>query len=493
MKKCQRKHSLQTAIDLTIKDLVKFRSGFLMTGENEVRSPQFHHDWSRILLEEKGNFAVEAFRESGKSQIVVRSFLLHSLFYPSKDRDYIVIVKATAKQATDKLKEIQREFLAHPILSANIKKIYDSSGDTFTADILNPAGKVVQVRIDAFGKGASLRGLSTYDRRPKVIIVDDPQDKEDSRSETVLASDWEWFLSDLLFLGQSGSGRIFLIGNNLGAGCIIERVFEQAEHLKFKTIKIPALQNGVSAWEDKFTTQYLEQEREDFRKLGKLDVWMRERQCEALADESRVFHREDFRYYGHKTVDDRKKGANIYILIDPASSVDKESCYRAMAVVAVDIDNNWFILDFPYGRWDSAQFTEMLFEKVKQWRPKVVGIEKGMYKQVWEPFLLKEMPRRNIFFDIKGIEHAKQGSKLERIKMLGPRFKSHSIWFPDEAPWLAELESELLGVKREGFTSLYVDLIDALSMTFQIAEIPINSSNRHIDSLPRQSSLITEI
>lgn len=484
---------VEKAIQLTQFDLVKFRRGFLITGEGEVKSPQFHNEWSKILLEGQGHFAVEAFRESGKSQIVLRSFLLHSLFYPAKERDYIVLVKATAKQASDKLKEIQREFLSHPILSANVKKVYDSSGESFSADIIGVDGNIINVRIDAFGKGASLRGLSTYDRRPKIIIVDDPQDKEDSNSETILSKDWDWFLSDLIFLGQAGSGRIFLIGNNLGAGCIIERVFENSENLKFNTRRIAAIENGTSVWEDKFSTEKLLQEREDFRKLGKLDVWMRERMCEALAEENRVFHKEDFRYYSYRLKEERSKGANVYILVDPASSTDKESCYRAIVVVAVDRDNNWFLLDLPYGRWDSAQFMDVLFDKVRQWKPRSVGIEKGMLKQVLEPFLLKEMPRRNCFFDIKDIEHAKQGSKLERVKMLGPRFKAHTIWFPDEAEWLAELENELLGTTKDGFKSLYVDLIDALSMTFQIAETPFNMMGGDIRKLPREAAMTTEV
>ena len=105
MTRAKRKIQIERAISLTESDLVAFRHGFLLTGESEVKSPAFHHEWSDILLKQNGNFAVEAFRESGKSQIVVRSFLLHALFYPSKKNDYIVLVKATATQASSKLKE----------------------------------------------------------------------------------------------------------------------------------------------------------------------------------------------------------------------------------------------------------------------------------------------------------------------------------------------------------------------------------------------------
>lgn len=493
MTRAKRKVQIEKAISLTENDLVAFRHGFLLTGDAEVKSPAFHHEWSDILLNKKGNFAVEAFRESGKSQIVVRSFLLHALFYPSKKNDYIVLVKATATQASSKLKEIQREFLSHPILSANVRKIYDQSGDTFSLDVVGRDGEVVNVRIDAYGKGASMRGLSTYDRRPSTILIDDPQDKEDADSDVILAKDWDWFLSDIMFLGTGKTTRIFMIGNNLGEKCIIERVFAGKELLNFTCVKIPIMDTNGATWKEKYKLEDILKEREDFRRLGKGAIWEREKMCLALAEEDRVFHKDDFRYFGAKTVDNLVKGTNVYFLVDPASSTEKDSCYRAIVVVAVDRDNNWFILDVPYGRWDSSVFIDTLFDKVRQWKPRSVGIEKGMLKQILEPFLLKEMPKRNVFFDIKDIEHAKQGTKLERVKMLAPRFKAHTVWFPDEAHWLAEMESELLGVTRDSFKSLYVDLIDALSMTFQIAETPFNFSGVDIKHLPREASVVTNI
>jgi hypothetical protein len=140
----------------------------------------------------------------------------------------------------------------------------------------------------------------------------------------------------------------------------------------------------------------------------------------------------------------------------------------------------WTIVDFPYGRWKSDEFIDKLFEAVIKWTPYLggsrripVGIEKGHFKQILEPFIYKEMQRRNIYFDIVPIEHASVGSKLERVKMLAPCFKAHSIQLPEFSPWLAELETELTGVTIDGFKSLYVDLIDAFAMQQQIAKAPI--------------------
>jgi hypothetical protein len=164
-----------------------------------------------------------------------------------------------------------------------------------------------------------------------------------------------------------------------------------------------------------------------------------------------------------------------------------------MPVVAVTEDNRWIICDIPYGRWGSDVFIDKLFETVIKWTPYLgghkripVGIEKGHFKQILEPFIYKEMQRRNIFFDIVPIEHASIGSKLERVKILAPRFKAKTIMMPESATWLAELENELMGVCIDGFKSLYVDLIDALAMVQQIAKVPMKQRNdnpRQIDEV----------
>jgi predicted phage terminase large subunit-like protein len=113
-----------------------------------------------------------------------------------------------------------------------------------------------------------------------------------------------------------------------------------------------------------------------------------------------------------------------------------------------------------------------IFGAVQKWDLKDFGIEKGIFKQVLEPFIYKEMAHRNVFFNIITIEHAKKGSKLERIKLLQPHFKAHKIWFPDQASWLAELQAELAGVTKDAIKSLYADLMDALAMVEQIARAP---------------------
>ncbi len=476
---------LMAAIEDAQKNLVDFRGILLSTGPDEVDPAPFHYEWSDLLLNGAQNEAIEGFRESAKGQLVLRAFPLYALRFPSTQRDYIVIIKQNQLLASNKLLELEEEYLNNPALASNIVEVKQKSAKVFSVDVLNAeTGETINVRIEAYGKGSSIRGLANVDRRPKIVIIDDPQDLEDSQSDTILEADWQWFISDVKFLGQYT--RIFLIGNNLGEKCIVERVFANPKDLKFNTHKVAILKKpkkegdpDESAWPAKFSLEFILDERESMRRLGLLDVWMRERMCEAISDETRIVTKDDFIRFSTVYFDALKHDTARFITIDPASSENRSSCYRAICVNAVKRDVNglqqWFLVDFPYGRWPSNKLMDILFEKVVQWTPQAVGIEKGMYKQVIEPFIRQEMQRRNIFFNIVPIEHAKAGSKLERCKMLGPRYKAKSIWHPESAPWLAELEAELTGMTIDGFKSMYTDLVDTLAMQAQIAAAPTHT------------------
>ena len=487
---------LKERINLSRNCLVDFRYYMLVNGKDDVQPPAYHYDWSRILLEEKDNFAIEGFRESAKGQIVLRAFPLHCLMFPSTDRDYIVLIKQNATLAAQKLLEIENEYLSNPALKANLVEVKQKSASIFSADVKDAEGIIHNIRIEAYGKGSSIRGLSNIDRRPKICVLDDPQDTEDARSDTVLDADWNWFLSDVMFLGQKT--RIFLIGNNLGEKCIIERVFNAAQELGFQTRKIAILnEQGESNWPQMFPLAVIEKQRESYRRVGQVDIWMRERMCEATTAENRVFDKADFVRYSYLYVEKIIHNNNLFLTVDPASSVNKSACYRAICVNAVNENNMWTIADFPYGRWKSDEFIDKLFETVIKWSPFLssarrmpVGIEKGHFKQILEPFIYKEMQRRNVYFEIIPIEHASVGSKLERVKSLATRFKAKSVQLPEFSPWLAELETELLGVTVDGFKSLYVDLIDALAMQQQIAKAPLTGRknfNGQIDEIPESA------
>lgn len=441
--------------------LVGFRQEFIPS-KDDVQPAKFHEEWSNILLNGKENFAIEAFRESAKTQIVIRANLLHALTFGMPHRSFLVIICATQTRAGQLLQSVSREFLANEDMSGLVLEVKDNSDHAL--EVHYQDGSVV--RIEAYGKGAAVRGLSWCSKRPDLVIIDDPQDDEDARSETVTANDWNWFLSDVFFLGQNT--RIFLIGNNLGERCIIEQVIKNAKELKFTTRRIPILdKNGQSAWPAKWPVDLILEDKASWAKIGKTDIWYREKMCQCISPDSQKFKREYFKYYDKPP---NLNELNIYTTVDLAISQKVNADYSAIVTVGVNSAGHWFVLDVEYGRYDPTTTIDAIFSAVKKWRPLCVGIEVVAYQAALQHFLEKEMPRRGIFFRIQPLKAEKK--KEIRIDSIQPRFAVGTVWFKNGAVWLDKLESELLAYPH----GAHDDVIDALAYIEQIASSPFQYS-----------------
>ena len=442
-----------------LKSLVSFREEYIPS-KDDVKPAPFHEEWSKILLNGHENFAIEAFRESAKTQIVIRANLLHALTYPQEKRSYLVIICATQTRAGQMLQGVTREYLNSKAMNGLLSKVHDNSERAFEAEYQN--GR--RVRIEAYGKGAALRGIIWGSRRPDLIIIDDPQDSEDARSETVTGNDWDWFLSDVYFLGKQS--RIFLIGNNLGERCIIERVMRGDAQLNFVTRRIPILgEDGQSMWPSKWPTAEVQSERSKWALLGKTDIWYRERMCQSISPDSQKFKREYFRYY--EKVPDRKS-LNIYTTVDLAISQKANADCSAIVTVGVNGGGQWFVLDVEYGRYDPTTRMDAIFSAVSKWHPLSVGIEAVAYQSALLHFLEREMPKRGIFFRITPLKAEKK--KELRIDTLQPRFAVGSVWFKAGAPWLDKIEEELLAYPN----GAHDDVIDALAYIEQVGAEPFS-------------------
>jgi len=467
------------------KSLIDFRRVILQNDdETEVESADFHKRWSDILLEGSKNFAVEAFRESGKSQYVIRAFPLYALVFPDKSRNYIVFVKKNARLASNKLKEISKEAKENPFISSRIIKINEESAEAFDVTVKDYNNNPFHVRIEAYGKGASIRGLSNLDERPKIVIIDDPQDLKDALSETVQETDWRWFLSDIKFLGKKC--RIFMIGNNLGAKCIIERVFEHPEELNCETERIPIYDEttGKATWGEMFPVEEVLKEKDSYRTLGQLEIWYRERMCQAISDETRKFRKQDFRYYTARDAKSIAENCNIYIrtdLIPPPNESNFERGDNAVIeCFGIDEDDCWWIFDVFYGRVDPSEFIKILFQMVRQWKPLNVGFPKVAFEASMEHFVLKHQKETKTYFNTFGqVQETKK--ELRIMQALQPRIRLHKIYFPDDAWWLTQLETELLMFPK----GKNDDIIDTMANNDQESSTPLGRK-RH-ETLPRRA------
>ncbi|MDD4422729.1 MAG: phage terminase large subunit [Eubacteriales bacterium] len=408
----------------------------------------------------------------------MRTFPVYCLVYPSYDLDFIVLVSSDEDTARDKLNSIKTEYKTRKYLSANLVNTVVDNEDAYEVNVrAYNSQEVIPVRISVFGKGSQIRGLEWNGRRPKIVILDDVQDKKAIESDLILHKDLKWFLGDVLFLGETC--RVFMIGNNLGEKCLIEYVFNNSSDVQFECHKVTALDEDtetVSSWPEKLTASSLIAERTRYQNMGELDVWYRERMCKAISPENQRFKREMFKYYDPKMV--KVKGMNIYTTVDLAISQNKRSDFTAVCTVGVTKENHWFILDIDYGRWKPDEIMDAIFRAASKWKPLEIGWEKVAFQAVIGHLIEKEMPARSIFFRSKGLIAERR--KELRIEMLAPRFATGTVWFPKGALFLTELEGELLKFP----TGIHDDLVDALAYIEQLALVPASWNMDDDEKIP---------
>ena len=153
------KEMLQSMFSAAKDDLMVFRRVFLPV-EHEVTTPKFHEEWGEILLKGKRNYAIEGFRSSGKTGIVLRAFPFYCLTFPRKECRYIVFIMANQRLASKRLKEIEEEWLHNKLLSMNLVRVVEQSEKGFEVIVSNDSGEEQWVRFEAYGKGSSIRGLN---------------------------------------------------------------------------------------------------------------------------------------------------------------------------------------------------------------------------------------------------------------------------------------------------------------------------------------------
>jgi hypothetical protein len=126
----------------------------------------------------------------------------------------------------------------------------------------------------ATGKG-SVRGLNVKHKRPEVIIMDDFQKEEASRSETQADQDLNWMLGTLMKLKDPRRCLYVYIGNMyMGPGCILKKLKKNPGWISFIVGAI--LSDGQPIWPELHSINSLMAEFESDASMGKPEIFFAE-------------------------------------------------------------------------------------------------------------------------------------------------------------------------------------------------------------------------
>lgn len=217
-----------------------------------------------------------------------------------------------------------------------------------------------------------------------------------------------------------------------------------------------------------------EKELERARNRMSVDAFRQEFEASFEAAGGGAFKAHEFLYE-----DDPRSPGTVYVTVDPAGYGEGDGMVRSaikrldeMAIAVVEVGpDGWFVHDMIHGRWGVREASLQIIRAAQKYKAACVGIEKGSLKNAIMPYLEDQMRRLNSYPRIEDLTHGGQ-KKTERILWsLQGRFQNGRIVFKKGAPWLKQLEDQLLDFPNP---LAHDDLPDALAYVDQISQAVYN-------------------
>lgn len=368
-------------------------------------------------------------REHYKSTIITFAGLIQEIL---KDPEITIgLFSHTKPIAKGFLAQLQRE------LSSNLNLIHSFPDVLWT----NPEKDAPSWSLDAGlivrrqgnPKEATIEAHGLVDGQPtskhfQLLVYDDVVTRESVNTpEQIQKTTETWELSDNL--GVAG-GRKWIIGTRYHYAdtyaAIIERGAARARIY-------PATHDGTLDGKPVLFTPTEWSRR--IRDQGEATV-----ACQLLANplagHQRMFNVEDIRAY-----EARPETLMVYIMVDPARSMKKDSAHTAMVVLGLDTGANKYLLDGFDHKMDLSERWRRMRDLYHKWsrEPGIQGVKVGYerYGAIADLDFFKlqmQVPNQGGYFEIHELEWPREGpgSKNDRVQRLTPDLRAHRLYVPYE-------------------------------------------------------------
>lgn len=402
-------------------------------------TPGFHAEiYKTIRIPANDRVLIAAPRGTAKSTVCSLILPLWRVAYKRDEDDlFIVIVSESQTQSINFLSRIKYH-LTH---SKTFKDLYGDLGPNTAKrwtnnDIVLANG----ARIIAVGTGQRVRGFIEGDTRPNLIVVDDFESELNAATAEARVKNRKW-MTEAVIPSLSDDGRIVMVGTVISEDCFLNwaRGSSAWQTLWYGIID----EDGEPIWKERFPLERIEKIKAEYASVGNLNGFYQEYMNIAQSPEQAPFKPEYIKVhsYDYERIDgqnclvkergDEKeiKPVEIYMGIDPASSLGIRADYFVIAIIAIDVDNNKYVVDIIRGRFDPAIQPDKIISAFKKYRPKRTKVETVAYQEALRSAVRKQMVEQNLY--IPGLETGvkPRTRKSERLLSLVPMLAKGEFFF----------------------------------------------------------------
>lgn len=412
---------------------------------------------------------IMAFRGSGKSTIITTAYPLWAIL-GIQNKKYIIIIGKTKPQAKQMMKNIKSELESNDQLRNDLGPFQEESDEWGSESIVFSKQNA---RITAVSIEQSLKGLRHRQHRPDLIILDDIEDNESTKTREMRQKTYEKYKRDIVPLGDKNT-RIIHVGNMLHDNSLmmkLSREIDEGDSVKvFK--KYPIIDEDKNIyWIDKYSTEAdVEEER---LKINDDVAWYLEYLLQVIANNGQIITEEEIQLYDE--LPSRRIKRNNYsqryvvVGVDPAISQNDSADYTAIIPILYqkNQERNCFegyvLKDFIHKRLNFNELCDAIIYLNKSLlaynssRIIFVVEDVGFQQAIIQAVKYKD----TAYINIVGKHYSLD--KESRLRIAKPIFSTKSIFFPRDSAEI--IITELIGFGREK----HDDLVDALTLSINYA------------------------
>ena len=481
-------------------------------GMAKVSSPEFHYEIEKRLLDlDERGFNVVAPRGHAKSSLVAIAFVLWHIFlqdyyeyftgrtdkikwYPK----YVVIISKTQSEAIKRLTSI-KNVLGNSIsrkYSKPFRSLFGNYGDQTATKwredtIVLKDGTI----IEAVGTGQQVRGLMQDNQRPTLVVIDDPEDENNTKTIDSMMNNRRFLLQSVVPGVDPKVGRWIVIGTPMNTQCLVVHLHralganslwfmnDEATNSSFWSkprdkialditeiaekdlgdgdIDNEFVQKDGVLWPDWMSLGELRKHKKLAYEMGVKGSYAREFECKIVGDEDQIFKPAYFEHIwegelkrdyldrpylrmtnrgGKKLAEPLEIAVSVISAIDPAFSVSQHSDRTAIVNIAVDKDDNIYELEGIYKKLPTSMLIDTIDDNHQKFKPHRGVIETNQA----QIFMAEELYKQrgiNYHHDKPTTKKTGEGSRIERLESFMSRGK---FYHRPGSP----LKSELLAYPR---------------------------------------------
>lgn len=394
--------------------------------------------------------------------------------------NFIVPVSATATSAVLQSDNLKTEMVQNPLIHATMGEV--KSAEKWSKDAwITSNGVMVMPK----GRGQQVRGILHGNHRPDLIIPDDLEDDESVMTLEQRRKTADFFYGQLAgTVDRSMSNwRVCVVGTILHEACLLLELMNDPDWV---SIEMPLCDEEFkSYWPAYMDNDAVLKLKNQYKRMGNLDIFYREYMNKAQAREDASFQVEYFKHYDERTENlDNDPLVETFVILDPAKTSKPQNAFSAIVAISIKFSprgNKIYIREVENEHLTYDDIYSHVFAMATKWNAHVIGYEvTGLEEFIIQP-MEDFMLRGGYSFELVQLDARKgegeyqskgsQKGKEARVGMLAPYYKRGIIYHNNEGNCQV-LEDQLLEYPR----AKYWDVMDATAYIIEM----LSRGERHM-------------